>query len=67
MNFANIAVSHGARIHVGNFWDHKAEVPFVTGFNDAIKSTQTFRKYLGYLEVAWLVSSILEVLRIAMR
>lgn len=35
------------------FWEHKAKVPFVDGFNEAIGSTVEILRVLRWLEFSW--------------
>ncbi|KKY28202.1 hypothetical protein UCDDS831_g00384 [Diplodia seriata] len=57
LNAANIANALLTRSHVAGFWENKAKVPFVEGFNDAISSTAQIIKSLEKLAVGWSVST----------
>ena len=50
-----------ARTHVKNFWDGKAKVPFVDGYNEAISRTGEMVKVMGLLVGTWGVSAVLAV------
>ncbi|KAK8171901.1 hypothetical protein BKA80DRAFT_261504 [Phyllosticta citrichinensis] len=54
LNAANIALLYGARVYVNGFWKAKAKVPFVTGYNEAISSTQNIIAILDRSWRAWL-------------
>lgn len=42
---------------MANFWDKKAKVPLLQGFNDAIRSTQDILGVLKLLEYSWVLLS----------
>ncbi|KAK7630331.1 hypothetical protein IWX48DRAFT_173454 [Phyllosticta citricarpa] len=54
LNAANIALLYGARVYVNGYWKAKAKVPFVTGYNEAISSTQNIITILDRSWKAWL-------------
>ncbi|GME53896.1 Methyltransferase type 11 [Neofusicoccum parvum] len=57
LNAGNIANTLLTRKHVAGFWEGKAKVPFVEGYNDAISSTLVIIKALEKLAVGWSVSA----------
>ena len=42
-----------AYAHITGFWKAKAEVPFVTGFNEGIRKSNDLRQLLVSLGVGW--------------
>ncbi|KAF2502400.1 hypothetical protein BU16DRAFT_576413 [Lophium mytilinum] len=54
----NLAATLAARVHVKNFWDNKAKVPFTTGYNEAISGTAELVKVLGILGGVWAVELV---------
>jgi len=64
VNAANIAVCVFTRAHIANFWAHKAKVPFVQGYNDAITSTNVIKEQLGFLASSWILTSLVEAWRL---
>ncbi|KAF2175670.1 hypothetical protein K469DRAFT_609814 [Zopfia rhizophila CBS 207.26] len=42
-----------ARVHVANFWNDKAKVPFVEGYNEAIKGSGSLENVLALLGCGW--------------
>ncbi|KAF2433132.1 hypothetical protein EJ08DRAFT_647521 [Tothia fuscella] len=63
-NSINVAICYFAQNHIGNFWNGKAKVPFVQGYNDAITSTTIIRNHLQLLGVGWAISSVVELFRV---
>jgi len=49
----NLAVQLAARAHVKEFWDNKAKVPFVEGYNEAISGTTEIVRVLGLSGGLW--------------
>lgn len=49
------------RKHVADFWEGKAKVPFVEGYNDAISSTGSIIRALERLGLGWGVSAAVTV------
>lgn len=47
-----------ARSHIAGFWEHKAKVPFVDGYNEAIGSTVQILDVLKWLEYSWVGVSL---------
>jgi hypothetical protein len=56
----NTAICILARTHISNFWEHKAKIPVVQSYNDAISSTLIIKNQLGLLAIAWFVSTLFE-------
>ncbi|KAF6232641.1 hypothetical protein HO173_009080 [Letharia columbiana] len=50
---ANIATTAAAYMHITGFWKAKAQVPFVTGFNEGIRKSNDLRRLLVSLGVGW--------------
>ena len=42
-----------ARMRVKEFWDHKAKIPFVEGYNEAISGTVEIVRVLGLSGSLW--------------
>ncbi|KAF4307840.1 hypothetical protein GTA08_BOTSDO03461 [Botryosphaeria dothidea] len=53
-NIVNIVLT---RKHVAGFWENKAKVPFVEGYNEAISSTANIIKSLERLAMGWSMSA----------
>ena len=49
----NAAVAFGAKAHVRGYWKNKAKVPFVKRYSEAIDTTNTVGRLLGYAGWAW--------------
>ncbi|MCJ1477467.1 hypothetical protein MMC13_006139 [Lambiella insularis] len=63
-SLSNIAMAGGAlaaRIHIGNFWQGKSRVPFVGGYNEGMRRTETMRQLLGLLAISWAVTGVLRL------
>ena len=54
----NLAVQLAARMHVKDFWDNKAKVPFVEGYNEAISGTAEIVRVLGLSGSLWAMEII---------
>ncbi|CAF9943744.1 MAG: hypothetical protein ALECFALPRED_001186 [Alectoria fallacina] len=55
---ANVAATAGAYSHITGFWKAKAEVPFVTGFNEGIRKSNDLRRLLVSLGGGWAVTGV---------
>ncbi|OCK80747.1 hypothetical protein K432DRAFT_381917 [Lepidopterella palustris CBS 459.81] len=53
LRIGNVIAVVAAMVHVKGFWDGKAKVPFVEGYNEAIESTEELIMVLGYLAAGW--------------
>lgn len=51
--FANSIGLSLAYNHISNFWMHKAKVPLVKDYNEAISISNDMRQYLIGLSVSW--------------
>ena len=49
----NLAVQLAARMHVKEFWDNKAKIPFVEGYNETISGTAEIVRVLGLSGSLW--------------
>lgn len=49
----NLAVQLATRMHVKGFWDNKAKIPFVEGYNEAISGTAEIVRVLGLSGSLW--------------
>lgn len=58
----NVAAIAAAYMHLTGFWKAKAEVPFVTGFNEGIRKSNDLRRLLVSLGAAWAVTGVVESL-----
>jgi len=58
----NVGVLEWARRFVGEFWEEKARIPGVTGYNDAQRVTQEVRLNMVYLAASWGVVGVLGLL-----
>ena len=59
-------------MHVKGFWDHKAKIPFVEGYNDAISGTAEVVRVLGLSRSLWAteivsLDPVVYVLRLSIR
>lgn len=54
-----MAATAGAYSHITGFWKAKAEVPFVTGFNEGIRKSNDLRRLLVSLGVGWVLTGAL--------
>ena len=54
----NLAVQLAARMHVKEFWDNKAKVPFVEGYNEAISGTAEIVRVLGLSGSLWAIEIV---------
>ncbi|OCK95959.1 uncharacterized protein K441DRAFT_686316 [Cenococcum geophilum 1.58] len=50
---ASAAIALAARMHVKEFWDNKARIPFVEGYNEAISGTAEIVRVLGLSGSLW--------------
>ena len=66
LNVGNVANTLLTRKHVAGFWEGKAKVPFVEGYNEAIGSTSLIVKALERLIVSWSASATVTVLGVLM-
>jgi hypothetical protein len=51
-------VALAAATHIGNFWDGKARVPFVGGYNEGMRRTQALKNMLQVLAGTWIFTGI---------
>lgn len=49
----NVAATGAAYLHITGFWKAKAEVPFVTGFNEGIRKSNDLRRLFVSLGIGW--------------
>ena len=54
----NVAGILAAYIHITGFWKAKAEVPFVTGFNEGIRKSNDLRRLLVSLGIGWALTGV---------
>ena len=54
----NVAVTAAAYVHITGFWKVKAEVPFVTGFNEGIRKSNDLRRLLVSLGIGWALTGV---------
>ena len=57
---ANVVFTTAAYVHITGFWKAKAEVPFVTGFNEGIRKSNDLRRLLVSLGIGWALIGIIE-------
>ncbi len=62
ISFSNVAATAAAYMHLTGFWKAKAQVPFVTGFNEGIRKSNDLRQLLVSLGVAWAFTGLLGAL-----
>lgn len=55
------AVQLAARVHIKEFWDNKAKIPFFEGYNEAISGTAEIVRVLGLSGSLWVVEIALMV------
>ncbi|KAL2039516.1 hypothetical protein N7G274_007788 [Stereocaulon virgatum] len=60
--FINVATTTAAYMHITNFWRLKAQVPFVTGFNEGIRKSNDLRRILVVMGVGWAFTGAVGVL-----
>jgi hypothetical protein len=65
-NAVNVIITMAAKAHVDGFWSDKRRVPFVTGYNEGIRRTNTWSQNLGLVTAIWLLSTLVEMLRLAL-
>ena len=58
VNIGIAGVALGARVHIGNFWQGKARVPFVQGYNKGMRKTEELRRILGWLATSWVITGV---------
>jgi len=60
---ANLAAALAARAHVKDFWDGKAKVPFVQGYNEAISGTAELMQVMAVLGGIWGIEAVVAGIR----
>lgn len=58
LRILNLAVQLAARMHVKEFWDNKAKIPFVEGYNEAISGTAEIVRVLGLSVSLWAIDIV---------
>lgn len=58
----NVATTVAAYTHITNFWKLKAQVPFVTGFNEGIRKSNDLRRLLVALGAGWALTGAVGLL-----
>ena len=57
---ANVAAITAAYMHLTGFWKAKAEVPFLTGFNEGIRKSNDLRRLFVSLALGWAFAGLVE-------
>ncbi|KAF2668347.1 hypothetical protein BT63DRAFT_425669 [Microthyrium microscopicum] len=60
-NVFGALMTAAASVYIGGHWDAKGNIPLVTSYNDALRSTQTIRGQLALVGVVWALSSVVEL------
>lgn len=53
---ANVIVEVFASIYIRGYWKAKAEIPFMTEYNEAIRKSNDLRRLLSALGVGWAIT-----------
>jgi hypothetical protein len=61
MNAVNAAVTAGASVYMGEFWDQKGKIPMIASYNEALESTRSIRNQLALLGIVWALSTFLSL------
>jgi len=61
LNVGAAGLTAGASMHMGGYWDEKSSIPFMSGYNDAVRSSKSSRQQLALVGALWACTSFLAI------